>query len=207
MNTQHFYSIFSLCIFDYHQINDIRNRIDNPLNNPYPENSLEYLLYKKNHIDSVQWDLEDLIRDREILPEKAVQLKRRIDKSNQDRTDMVEKIDDVFLEKYKHIVPEKNTHINTESIAWALDRLSILALKVYHMQLQTERKEASEEHRKKCTEKLSVLEVQKKDLIQAIDGLMEDIAAGKRIIKVYRQMKMYNDPALNPVLYSSKAKS
>lgn len=206
-NVPHFYSIFSQCISDYHEIHDIHQRINHSLNNPFPDNSLEYLLYRKNHIDNVQWDLEDLIRDPEILPEKALQLKRQIDKSNQDRTDIVEKMDDVFLEKYKQIVPEKGARINTESISWALDRLSILALKIYHMQLQTERKDAGESHRKSCLKKLSVLEVQKKDLIQAIHELMEDIAAGKRMMKVYRQMKMYNDPALNPVLYSSKKKS
>ncbi|MGH2644498.1 MAG: DUF4254 domain-containing protein, partial [Chitinophagaceae bacterium] len=122
-------------------------------------------------------------------------------------TDMVEKMDDLCLGKYKSIVPAKDARINTESIAWALDRLSILALKIYHMKLQTDRKEATEAHRRKCTEKLTILEVQKKDLIQAINELMEDIIAGKRIMKVYRQMKMYNDPALNPVLYSSKKKS
>lgn len=207
MSIKDFYIIFTHCISDYHQIHDIHKRIDNPLENPFEVDSLEHLLYQKSHIDNVQWDLEDLIRDPGILPEKALQLKRCIDKSNQDRTDIVEKMDDLFLEKFKNISLEKDAHINTESIAWALDRLSILALKIYHMQLQTERKEASEEHRKKCAEKLSVLEVQKKDLIRAIDELMEDIAIGKRIIKVYRQMKMYNDPTLNPVLYSSKKKS
>lgn len=207
MDAQRFYVIFSQCISDYHQIHDIHQRINHSLNNPYPGNSLDYMLYHKNHIDNVQWDLEDLIRDPEILPEKALQLKRRIDKSNQDRTDIVEKIDDIFLEKYKQIVPEKGARINTESISWALDRLSILALKIYHMQLQAERKDADESHRINCFNKLSVLKVQKKDLIQAIDELMEDITAGKRVMKVYRQMKMYNDPSLNPVLYSSKKKS
>ncbi len=206
-DSSHFYVIYTGCITDYHQIHPVWERIDRPLKNPYHEGTLEYLLYHKNHIDNVQWDLEDLIRDPEIVPEQALQLKQRIDKSNQHRTDIVEKMDDVFLKKYHQIIPGKNARINTESIAWALDRLSILALKIYHMRLQTERKGVSEAHRNKCTVKLEILETQKKDLIQAIDELMEDIAAGKRIMKVYRQMKMYNDPALNPVLYASKNKT
>lgn len=213
MNTSsQLFEVFSQCVNDYqNQANaedklPIEERIDKPITNPYPEGSLENTLYKKNLIDNIQWDLEDLIRDPEIDPEAALKLKRKIDASNQERTDMVEKLDDHFLEIYKEVTPKPNARLNTESIAWALDRLSILSLKLYHMGVQAQRTDASETHINKCQRKLSVLQVQKKDLIQAIGELMEDIQNGDRIIKVYRQMKMYNDPSLNPVLYNQKNK-
>lgn len=213
MNSAHFFDVFSACVNTYQNLSGdtgklpIDRRIDVPLPVPYPENSLDYLLYKKNHIDNVQWDLEDLIRNPGIDPEAALGLKRRIDASNQERTDMVERLDDYFLETYQSITPEPGARLNTESIAWALDRLSILALKLYHMEAQTLRKDASESHINKCQRKLTILQIQKKDLLQAIGELMEDIAAGRRMMKVYRQMKMYNDPSLNPVLYQQKKSS
>ena len=210
-NTRHFYNIFIHSIEDYHSSGDGRShqaeaRVNQPLSNPFPETTLDHLLYHKNRIDNIQWDLEDLIRNPDILPEDALQLKRRIDASNQQRTDTVEKMDDLFLEKYKQVTPLPDARLNTESIAWALDRLSILALKIYHMGIEAGRKDAGEAHQKKCREKLEVLHIQQHDLMLAIDELLEDIAAGRRIIKVYRQMKMYNDPALNPVLYNQKNK-
>lgn len=190
--------IFTESIVQYH----ITDHIDSTLQNPYPKNSLEFLLYTKNWIDTVQWHLEDIIRDPNIDPNLALQLKRKIDKSNQDRTDMVEYIDSYFLEKYKHVNPIANAKINTESLAWAIDRLSILALKIYHMQEEVMRKNASDEHVNICKEKLSILLEQQKDLSIAIDELLREIEQGKKYMKVYKQMKMYNDPTLNPVLYT-----
>jgi len=164
---------------------------------------LEHLLYSKNWIDTVQWHLEDIIRDENINPTEALQLKRRIDSSNQKRTDLVEFIDSWFLNKYNEIQPAANARINTETPAWAVDRLSILALKVYHMQIEAERATASAEHRANCNAKLQVLLEQKKDLMQAINTLLQDIENGTVKIKVYKQMKMYNDESLNPVLYQN----
>ena len=158
----------------------------------------------KNWIDTVQWHFEDIIRDPQIDPEAALVLKRRIDKSNQDRTDLVEMIDSYFLDTYKDVKILDNATINTESPAWAIDRLSILALKIYHMKEQTERTDASEEHLAQCQKKLSVLLEQQKDLSTAIDQLIADIEAGRKYMKVYKQMKMYNDPSTNPILYGKK---
>lgn len=192
--------IFEQAIADYH-VNDC---VDTPIQNPYPLKSIEYYLYLKNWIDTVQWHFEDIIRDPQINPAEALVLKRRIDKSNQDRTDLVELIDSYFLDKYKDIVPKTNATINTESPAWAIDRLSILALKIYHMRQETERADTTDEHRTVCQAKLNVLLEQQKDLSEAIDQLIDDIEAGRKYMKVYKQMKMYNDPSLNPVLYGGK---
>ncbi len=190
--------IFVQAINDYH----LTDNIDTPINNPYPEGSIENRLYLKCWIDTVQWHFEDIIRDPQIDPAEALVLKRRIDKSNQDRTDLVEQIDTYFREKYADVRVLPDARINTESPAWAVDRLSILALKIYHMREQAERPDASAEHRAKCQAKLGVLLEQQVDLSTAIDQLLEDIEAGRKYMKVYRQMKMYNDPATNPVLYS-----
>ncbi len=195
------WEIFNLAIADYHLADDI----DSPANNPFQKESLERLLYAKNWIDTVQWHLEDIIRDEKIAPEEALKIKRRIDASNQQRTDMVEFIDSWFFTKYENITPYNDAKINTETPAWAVDRLSILALKVYHMALEASRETASEEHRSRCQEKLNILLEQKKDLTTSIDQLLTDIENGKVKMKVYRQMKMYNDESLNPVLYQ-KAK-
>ena len=192
--------IFEQAIKDYHVIDDV----DQPLKNPYTEGSIEYYLYVKNWIDTVQWHFEDIIRDPEIDPAEALVLKRRIDKSNQDRTDLVEMIDSYFLDKYKDVQVLPDATINTESPAWAVDRLSILALKIYHMREQVERKDAEPAHIAKCQQKLEVLLEQQKDLSTAIDQLLADIEAGRKYMKVYKQMKMYNDPSTNPVLYGQK---
>lgn len=192
--------IFEKSISDYHKV----DRVDQPFNNPYDKKELEHLLYRKNWIDTVQWHFEDLIRDPEINPEEALVLKRKIDASNQDRTDLVEYIDSYFLNKYQMVSISEVATINTESPAWAIDRLSILALKIYHMREEAERKDASDEHRKQCLKKLDVLLEQRKDLSTAIDQLMDDIAAGRKYMKVYKQMKMYNDEELNPVLRGGK---
>ena len=192
--------IFIESINDYHRTDNV----DTPIHNPYPVKSIEYYLYLKNWIDTVQWHFEDIIRDPNINPEAALVLKRRIDKSNQDRTDLVELIDSYFLDKYKDVTPVEGATINTESPAWAIDRLSILALKIYHMRKEVERTDTPPEHHAQCEKKLNVLLEQKKDLSTAIDQLIADIEAGRKYMKVYKQMKMYNDPALNPVLYGQQ---
>ena len=189
--------IFNLAIRDYH----VKDNVDTPINNPYDRDSIENRLYLKCWIDTVQWHYEDIIRDPHIDPVAALQLKRRIDQSNQDRTDLVEQIDSYFRHTYSNVKPLPDATINTESPAWAVDRLSILALKIYHMREKAERTDASDEHRQKCRAKLDVLLEQQKDLSTAIDQLLADIAAGRKYMKVYRQMKMYNDPSTNPILY------
>ena len=192
--------IFNRSIADYHKTDNV----DTPIQNPYEKGSIEFFLYLKNWIDTVQWHFEDIIRDPNINPEAALVLKRRIDKSNQDRTDLVEMIDSYFLDKYKDVQVLDGATINTESPAWAIDRLSILALKIWHMREQTERADADAAHVAKCQAKLDVLMEQREDLTAAIDQLLADIAAGRKFMKVYRQMKMYNDPDTNPVLYGKK---
>lgn len=192
--------IFSQVIADYHRT----DHVDAPINNPYKNGSIEYLLYLKNWIDTVQWHLEDIIRDPGIDPAVALQIKRRIDRSNQERTDMVEYIDSYFLDLYKDVAVRPDATINTESPAWAIDRLSILALKIYHMAQEVNRKDVSQSHIESCSKKLEILKQQQIDLSTAIDQLLDDIAAGRKYMKVYKQMKMYNDPELNPVLYASK---
>ncbi len=194
------FPIFEDCIRSYH----VEDRVDQEFTNPYEADKIEHLLYRKCWIDTVQWHYEDLIRDPEIAPSAALVLKRKIDASNQDRTDLVEYIDSYFLQKYKAVEVKENATINTESPAWAIDRLSILALKIYHMKEEAEREDATQKHREQCGEKLSVLLEQRKDLSAAIDQLLTDIEAGNKYMKVYKQMKMYNDEALNPVLRGQK---
>ncbi len=194
------YGIFEESIKKYHIIDEV----DQPFENPHPKDDVAHLLYRKNWIDTVQWHYEDIIRDPEIDPGKALILKRKIDASNQDRTDLVEYIDSYFLEKYQSVQVHDSATINTESPAWAIDRLSILALKIYHMNEEANRTDASEEHLKKCREKLHVLLEQRKDLSTAIDQLLADIETGHKYMKVYKQMKMYNDDELNPVLRGQK---
>lgn len=194
------FEIFNKAIADYHKTDNV----DTPIANPYKEGSIENRLYLKNWIDTVQWHLEDIIRDPEIDPVNALAIKRRIDKSNQDRTDLVEMIDSYFLEKFSEVKVLDHASINTESPAWAIDRLSILALKIYHMQIEADRTDSAPQVQAKCKEKLAVLLEQKKDLMQAIDTLLDDMQDGRKYMKVYKQMKMYNDPALNPVLYKNK---
>ncbi len=189
--------IFNNVVNDYHLTDDV----DAPIRNPYDVGTIESQLYQKCWIDTVQWHLEDIIRDPKITPEDALMIKRRIDKSNQDRTDLVEQIDASFRTQFSDVVPGENATLNTESPAWAIDRLSILVLKIYHMQEQTLRPDASEEHKEKCKHKLAILLDQQKDLSEAIDQLLDDIAQGRKYMKVYRQMKMYNDPSTNPVFY------
>ncbi len=200
MFTENANRIFNRAIDDYHRWDDV----DHAMENPFEAGSLDHLLYHKNWIDTVQWHLEDIIRNPEIDPVEALKIKRRIDKSNQDRTDMVEYVDSYLLDKYKDVKVEENARLNTETPAWAIDRLSILALKIYHMRCETERGDVDEEHRAACQKKLDVLLTQQVDLSRAIEELIEDIEAGRKYMKTYKQMKMYNDPALNPVLYGKK---
>ena len=197
------WSIFEQSIRDYHVYDDVNHEISNP----FGQGTIEACLYLKNWIDTVQWHFEDIIRDPDIDPADALVLKRRIDKSNQERTDLVEMIDSYFLEKYKDVAVSADATINTESPAWAVDRLSILALKIYHMREQVVRADASEEHKSTCQRKLDILLEQQKDLSTAIDRLIDDIEKGRKYMKVYKQMKMYNDPSTNPVLYASKVRS
>ena len=192
--------IFNRAIGDYHRWDDV----DHPIENPYEPGSLEHLLYHKNWIDTVQWHLEDIIRDPQIDPVAALAIKRRIDKSNQDRTDMVEYIDSYLLDKYRDVEPRPDARLNTETPAWAIDRLSILALKIYHMAREAERTDVGDAHRAACRKKLDVLLAQQVDLSGAIEELIGDIEAGRKYMKTYKQIKMYNDPALNPVLYGQK---
>ncbi len=194
------YKIFQESIDKYHVKNDVYQSFANP----YAKDDIARLLYRKNWIDTVQWHYEDIIRDPNIEPQAALVLKRKIDASNQDRTDLVEFIDSYFLEKYSSVEVSEDATINTESPAWAIDRLSILALKIYHMKEEAERTDASADHLKKCEDKLNVLLEQRKDLSTAIDQLLADIEAGRKYMKVYKQMKMYNDDELNPVLRGTK---
>ena len=189
--------VFEKSVDDYHVYDDINRTASNP----YDKKDFEHLLYEKNWIDAVQWHYEDIIRDPDIDPNEGMSLKRLIDSSNQNRTEMVEYIDSYFLKLYSNVSPKPDAKVNTESPAWALDRLSILILKIYHMKEESLRKDVSEQHRNTCNEKLQVLLEQQKDLSESIDQLLEDLSKGEKKMKVYKQMKMYNDETLNPVLY------
>jgi hypothetical protein len=193
-------AVFNLSIEDYH----LKDDVDTPEVNPFPIGSMQELLYSKNWIDTVQWHLEDIIRNPNIEPVSALEIKRRIDASNQKRTDLVEQIDDAVLSLFKGVKLQSYARLNTESPAWAIDRFSILALKLYHMQVEASRENNSEALQAKNQMKLSVLQEQEQDLTTAVDHLIEDLAMGRRISKVYRQMKMYNDPELNPILYKNE---
>ncbi|MFI3294959.1 MAG: DUF4254 domain-containing protein [Rikenellaceae bacterium] len=194
-------SIFTQAIETYHQTDNV----DHPMPTPYPAGSFEMLLFHKSWIDTVQWHYEDIIREPSIDPVEALALKRRIDSSNQDRTDKVEYIDNYFLDLFSDVTLQEGATINTETLAWAIDRYSILMLKIYHMQQETLREDVSEEHKQGCQTKLDVLLEQQCDMTISITQLYDDIAQGKKIIKTYKQMKMYNDPALNPVLYAKQS--
>jgi Protein of unknown function (DUF4254) len=194
------YAVFEQSIKDYH----IFDNVNQPIKNPYSKDTFEHLLYAKNWIDTVQWHYEDIIRDPQIHPEEALVLKRKIDASNQERTDMVEYIDSYFLQKFGKVQVKNTAKVNTESPAWAIDRLSILALKIYHMNVEATRQEASEAHKDACTNKLNILLEQRSDLSESIDDLLNDIEKGDKFMKVYKQMKMYNDTELNPILYQNK---
>ena len=194
------YNIFENQVKKYHETDSV----DGAMNCPYTEGTWEALLWEKNFVDTVQWHLEDLIRPDDVDPVEALKLKRRIDKSNQVRTDLVERIDDWFMSQFGKVELQPGARINTETPAWAVDRLSILALKVYHFGIEVAREGATAEHKAKCEAKYKTLLQQREDLTTAIDELLEDLGAGRRVMKLYRQMKMYNDPALNPMLYGKK---
>lgn len=200
MEIKNWVTIFQQSINDYH----VKDDVDVEMQNPFAKESIEYLMYYKNWVDTVQWHLEDIIRNPEINPQEALQLKRRIDSSNQVRTDLVEFIDGWFFNEFKDVRVLENASFNTESPAWAIDRLSILALKIFHMQAEVDRGDASEEHINACNQKLQILLTQNEDLVSAIHQLLNDIQSGKKYMRVYKQMKMYNDESLNPVLYQKK---
>jgi hypothetical protein len=198
MRAEEMNAVFDQCVANYHII----DHVDSPIHNPYKDGDFKNLLYTKSWIDTVQWHLEDIIRDPNIEPEKALEIKRRIDQSNQDRTDRVEQIDDYYFSEFKDVAETNNARINTESPAWAIDRLSILALKLYHMEVEVKRTDTPSALMEKNKIKLETLITQRNDLSLAINQLLDDLQSGTRIMKVYRQMKMYNDPELNPVLYA-----
>lgn len=200
MFTENANKIFIRVIDDYHRYDNV----DQPSENPFTPGTLDHLLYAKNWIDTVQWHFEDIIRDPNIDPVEALKLKRRIDASNQERTDMVEYIDSYFLDKYKDVKAVPGARLNTETPAWAIDRLSILALKIYHMRVEAERTDTDQAHRDAAQKKLDVLLSQQVDLSTSIEDLIDDIESGRKYMKTYKQMKMYNDPSLNPVLYAKK---
>lgn len=200
MDSNQFNTIFEASISKYH----IKDDISILFESTYEKENINYLLDKKNWIDTVQWHLEDIIREPSIDSEKALVIKRMIDKSNQDRTDLVELIDDYYFEEFKDTKPNNDAFIATETPAWAIDRLSILNLKIYHMREEAERKDADSDHRQKCSHKLNVLLQQREDLSLALNQLFDNIKSGKAIIKTYKQMKMYNDPSLNPILRKSE---
>ena len=200
MKATDFNKIFDSVVEIYHQFDDVNKKCPNP----YKPGSMEFLLFQKCWIDAVQWHLEDIIRDPAIDPAKALDIKRWIDRSNQERTDTVEYIDSFLLDHFKDVKPLEGARVNTETPAWSIDRLSILALKIFHMREQASRPDASREHIQKCSDKLNVLLMQREDLTKSIDELLEDFASGKKVMKVYKQMKMYNDPSMNPVLYGKK---
>ena len=189
--------VFEKSVNDYHVHDDIKRSASNP----YEKKDFEHLLYEKNWIDTVQWHYEDIIRDPDINPKEGMKLKRLIDSSNQNRTEMVEYIDSYFLNLYSNVNPKTYAKVNTESPAWALDRLSILILKIYHMKEESEREDVSQDHRNNCQKKLDVLIEQREDLSESIDQLLIDLSTGDKKMRVYKQMKMYNDESLNPVLY------
>lgn len=192
-------SIFQRAIDAYH----VSNEIDHPIDNPFDASTLEHLLYLKCWIDTVQWHMEDVVRNPAIDPVEGLYWKRRIDESNQYRTDTVEYIDGYYLNLFKDVTVKATAKLNTESPAWAIDRLSILALKIYHMEQETKRTDVDAAHIASTTQKLNVLLDQRVDLSQGIDDLLTDISTGDKYMKVYKQMKMYNDPSLNPVLYAA----
>ncbi len=199
LSSEKCFKIFEKSIAAYH----VNDSVDQLLNNPFPEASIENLLFRKNWIDTVQWHLEDIIREPSIDPVQALIIKRRIDTSNQERTDLVEVIDNIIFRELQHVKAQPGAAINTETPGWAIDRLSILALKIYHMSIEANREDADEKHRTSCNNKLQVLLEQKNDMFASIDQLLEDLMAGRKKMKLYKQMKMYNDPALNPVLYKN----
>lgn len=200
MNAKSCIQIFNKSIIDYHK----KDHVDTPIANPYEPQTIEHLMYLKNWIDTVQWHLEDIVRDPQIDAKYGMEIKRRIDVSNQHRTDTVEFIDDYYIGLFSHVEPHEDVTINTESPAWVVDRLSILCLKIFHMQEQVDRKDAAPAHLEKCQQKLSILLEQQDDLSESFDRLLNEYEKGTKRIKVYRQMKMYNDESLNPVLYGQK---
>ncbi len=195
MKAMDMYALFERQIIEYHKTDNV----DAPQNCPFQEGTFEAILWEKSWVDTVQWHLEDLIRPDDVDPVYALQLKRRIDRSNQHRTDLVERIDDHYMMLFKDVALLPDAVLNTETPAWAVDRLSILALKIYHFSIEANRGDS--EHRAKCQTKLDTLLTQREDLSSAIDQLLADLAAGRKRMKLYRQMKMYNDPSLNPSLY------
>jgi hypothetical protein len=194
-------AIFRKAIDDYH----LQDHVNAVLKNPFDQNSFEGLLYIKNWIDTVQWHLEDIIRRDDISTDEFVLTKRKIDASNQNRTDKVEELDELFYRFFANTETKESARLNSETPGWLLDRLSILELKIYHFMEQAERSDAEAEHRQKAAAKLEILLQQENDLSICFNELMLDLSLGDKYMKMYKQMKMYNDPSLNPELYKNKA--
>ena len=193
------YDLFTQQVIEYHKTDSVDAEFKIQNSDFKIQNSFQALLWEKSWVDTVQWHLEDLVRPADVEPAYALTLKRRIDRSNQHRTDLVERIDDHYMAEFGHVPPQPDARLNTETPAWAIDRLSILALKVYHFDIEAHR--GDDAHRARCQAKLDTLLAQRADLTTAIDLLLDDLAAGRRLMRLYRQMKMYNDPSLNPELY------
>lgn len=200
MKAKNINEIFKLAITDYH----LTDNVDAIMPQRFENEKFSSLLYLKNWIDTVQWHLEDIIRDPENDPKYLVEIKRRIDASNQHRTDTVEQIDEYLFEQLKGTKTDSTAKMNSETPAWLLDRMSILQLKIYHFEDQLKRNDLDDELRKSVSHKLAVLKIQEDDLETCFDELMEDLKSGKKYMKLYKQMKMYNDPNLNPVFYNKK---
>ena len=199
MKAMEMYDLFTQQVIEYHKTDSVDAEFEIQNSEFKIQNSFRALLWEKSWVDTVQWHLEDLVRPDDVDPVYALTLKRRIDRSNQHRTDLVERIDDHYMAEFGHVTPQPDARLNTETPAWAIDRLSILALKVYHFDIEAHR--GDDAHRARCQAKLDTLLAQRADLTTAIDQLLDDLAAGRRLMRLYRQMKMYNDPSLNPELY------
>ena len=197
MKAENCIKIFEKAITDYH----VKDNVYQSFTNPFEESSIECTMYQKSWIDTVQWHYEDIIRDPNIEPAAGMDMKRKIDKSNQNRTDVVEQLDDYYISLFNNVSIQSNAKLNTESPGWVVDRISILCLKIYHMQEQVDRTDTDSKHRQQCLNKLNILLEQKEDISKSFNDLLDEIQKGEKQIKVYRQMKMYNDDTLNPVLY------
>ena len=161
------------------------------------------LVSMQHYVNFELWHQEDMARDPDATDSKIAAVKRAIDVLNQRRNDMIEQMDQYLLDELqkKKINYTSETEMNSETPGSIIDRLSINALKIYHMDEEIQRLDVTDEHRKKCSGKLSVLQDQRNDLKKSLETLLADLSSGKKRLKVYQQMKMYNDENLNPVLY------
>ena len=164
------------------------------------------LVSKQHFFNFELWHQEDMARDSDAPDSKIAAVKRTIDVLNQQRNDLIEQIDQYLLNilQKKNVQYVKDADMNSETPGSIIDRLSINALKIYHMEEETQRTDVNNDHLKKCSVKVSVLYDQRNDLKKSLDKLLYDLSIGEKQLKVYKQMKMYNDENLNPVLYQKK---